>query len=392
MSGGVDSAVAALLLKSKGFNVTGVFMRNWDIADETGRCAVQEDSEHAQWVCDKLKIPLLQVNFVKEYWNSVFSNLLEQYENGQTPNPDILCNKTIKFDKFFDFARNELQADAIATGHYVRTTFGPYLEHFKENTDARLLQAEDKMKDQTFFLCQIPQRSLRYSMFPLGNHLKVNVKKIAEDAGLGFVARKKESMGICFVGKRNFQDFISEYIADEPGDFVDLENCRVVGKHKGFHHWTIGQRVKISDLTQAFFVYRKDSETNNILVVQGTNHPALYSDSVTTDTPHWISEKPRELRSDYRTLNCDFRFQHRNVLIPCTVHQSLSNHLIIQLSQPLRAITEGQFAVLYNGEECLGGAPISFIGPSYYSLNQELKLEDGQKCNKKEEQIVHANA
>lgn len=384
ISGGVDSAVAAFMLKNKGFNVTGVFMKNWDIADETGRCTTEEDYEHAQWVCNKLKIPLLQVNFVKEYWNNVFSNLIEQYQNGLTPNPDILCNRHIKFDKFFQFARAELQADAIATGHYVRTSFGPFLENFKPNTNVQLLSAEDRNKDQTFFLSQVPQESLRYSMFPLGNYLKRNVKQIAQEVGLDLVASKKESMGICFVGKRNFQDFISEYIPDNPGNFVDIETGKVIEKHMGFHHWTIGQRTRIANGLDAMFVFKKDVETNTIYVVPGTNHPALYSDLIKTDVPHWISEEPKELNEQFRILNCDFRFQHRDSVIPCTVHKTLTNELIIRLSQPLRAITEGQFAILYNGEECLGSALIKYPGVSYFSLGRQLREKHWQYADVRE--------
>ncbi|XP_076241076.1 mitochondrial tRNA-specific 2-thiouridylase 1 isoform X2 [Calliopsis andreniformis] len=363
-------------------------MKNWDIADETGRCTTEEDYEHAQWICTRLKIPLVEVNFVKEYWNNVFSYLIDQYEKGYTPNPDILCNKKIKFDQFFHFARTELQADAIATGHYARTNFGPYLEHFRPNTTARLFHAHDKNKDQTFFLCQIPQESLRYSMFPLGDYLKSNVKQIAQEAGLNLVANKKESMGICFVGKRDFQDFISEYIADKPGDFIDIENGKVVGKHRGFHHWTVGQRTKISSGSEAYFVYKKDHEQNNILVVPGTDHPGLYSDLVKTETPHWISEEPSTLSGYTNLINCHFRFQHRDALVPCIVHKTLDNKLLIRISQPLRAITEGQFAVLYNGEECLGSATISYPGPSYYNLNQEVKLEHCRKFILREKNIM----
>ncbi|XP_076750682.1 mitochondrial tRNA-specific 2-thiouridylase 1 isoform X2 [Xylocopa sonorina] len=364
-------------------------MKNWDIADETGICQVEKDYEHAQWVCKKLNIPLVEANFVKEYWTNIFTYLTEQYENGYTPNPDILCNKYIKFDAFFNFARTELQADAIATGHYVRTSFGSYLEHFKSNTNIRLFQAKDKGKDQTFFLCQVPQQTLRYSMFPLGGYMKYNIKQIAREAELDIVAHKKESMGICFVGKRNFQDFISEYISDKPGEFIDLDSGKVVGKHMGFHYWTIGQRVKLGGFSAPYFVYKKDIELNNIIVVQGTNHPALYTDFLVTKLPYWISSEPDEFSGFSRILNCDFRFQHRYPLIPCTVHKNLSNHLMIQISQPLRAITEGQFVVLYNGEECLGSAVIASRGPSYYSLNQEVKAKHyEQTYDKKQKQMA----
>ncbi|CAK9827397.1 Mitochondrial tRNA-specific 2-thiouridylase 1 [Anthophora retusa] len=387
ISGGVDSAVAALFLKNKGFKVTGVFMKNWDIADETGVCQTQKDYEHAQWVCKKLEIPLVEVNFVKEYWNNVFSYLTEEYENGYTPNPDILCNKYIKFDEFFKFARKELQADAIATGHYVKTSFGPYLEHFKPDTNVRLLQGDDKVKEQTFFLSQISQEVLRYSMFPVGEYLKTNVKQIAHQAELDVIVHKKESMGICFVGKRNFQDFISQYIPSKPGYLIDLDNGKVVGEHKGFHLWTVGQRVKLGNFPVPYYIYQKDIQSNNIIVVQGCNHPALYSDFVVTNTPHWISSEPSEFNNFGKLFYCDFRFQHGDPLIPCIVHKNLKNQLVIQLSQPLRAITNGQFAILYKEGECLGSATITFCGPSYYSLKQEIKIkqEHDQECDLKEE-------
>nr|XP_012225785.1 PREDICTED: mitochondrial tRNA-specific 2-thiouridylase 1 isoform X2 [Linepithema humile] len=295
ISGGVDSAVTALLLKNKGFNVIGVFMKNWDIRDETGNCMVEKDYNDAQWICNKLKIPLVQVDFVKEYWNEVFSDLVEKYQTGYTPNPDILCNKNIKFNKFFHFARKKFQADAIATGHYAKTSFGSYLENYEADTNVHLLQARDSNKDQTFFLHQIPQQTLRCCMFPLGNYLKSHVKTIAKEAGLYQIAQKKESMGICFVGKREFQDFISEYIHDKPGDYVDLDSGLVIGKHNGIHKWTIGQRCKISGCLKPYYVFNKDQETNTILVVSGTTHPALYSDSLITQDVYWMNEEPHEL-------------------------------------------------------------------------------------------------
>ncbi|XP_070151079.1 mitochondrial tRNA-specific 2-thiouridylase 1 isoform X2 [Polyergus mexicanus] len=356
ISGGVDSAVTALLLKNKGFNVTGIFMKNWDIRDETGKCAVEKDYEDARWICDKLKIPLIQIDFVKEYWNEVFSDLIEKYQTGYTPNPDILCNKNIKFNKFFDVAFNRFQADAIAT-------------------DVYLLQAHDSNKDQTFFLNQIPQQTLRRCMFPLGNYLKNHVKTIAKEAGLHKIAQKKESMGICFVGKREFQDFISEYIDDKPGEHVDLDSGLSIGKHSGIHKLTIGQRCRIGGSSKAYYVFNKDQKTNTIIAVDSTIHPALYTDFLITQDVHWISEEPRELRYS-GVLNCDFRFQHRNPLITCNVYKISDNRLFIRLSVPLRAITKGQYAVLYSGEECLGGSMISYSGPSYFALNRQNSISE----------------
>ncbi|XP_012142998.1 mitochondrial tRNA-specific 2-thiouridylase 1 isoform X2 [Megachile rotundata] len=308
-------------------------------------------------------------------------NAIELYQNGCTPNPDILCNKYIKFKYFYNFARDNLKADAIATGHYAKTSFGPYLEHFKPLENVKLLKAQDEEKDQTFFLSQIPETALKFCMFPLGEYLKSRVKQIAQEADLNFIAQKKESMGICFIGKREFQHFISQYIPDKPGNFVDLDSGQVVGEHKGFHHWTVGQKIRLGGLDSSYFIYQKDTTTNDIIVVPGTNHPALYSDFIRTEAPHWISGKPPELMSPARIMHCDFRFQHREPVIPCTVHMTLHDQLIIQLSQPLRAITNGQFAVLYKGEECLGSAVISFSGPSYFALNKEVPMEYWHKYN-----------
>ncbi|XP_018404640.1 PREDICTED: mitochondrial tRNA-specific 2-thiouridylase 1-like [Cyphomyrmex costatus] len=374
MSGGVDSAVTALLLKNKGFRIIGVFMKNWDIRDETEKCIVEKDYDDARWICDKLEIPSIQIDFVKEYWNEVFSDLLEKYQNGYTPNPDILCNKNIKFDKFFHLARNKFQADAIATGHYAKTSFGPYLENYKANTNVRLLQAQDSNKDQTFFLSQIPQQTLRHCMFPLGNYLKNHVKLMATQAGLCQIVRKKESMGLCFVGKRDFQDFISEYIADKPGDYIDLDSGLLIGKHDGIHKWTIGQRCKIAGCLKPYYVFSKDHGSNTITVVAGTTHSALYTNFLITEKIYWISEEPCELRQTNSVLNCNFRFQHRNPLIACRVYKMSSDRLFIRLAAPLRAITKGQYAVLYSGEECLGSSMISYAGPSYFALGQLYKL------------------
>lgn len=267
MSGGVDSAVAALFLKNKGFNVTAVFMKNWDIVDETGHCVAEKEYNDAELVCKKLEVPLIQVNFVKEFWNNVFSDFMKDYELGLTPNPDMQCNKRIKFDMFYNFARDKLNADAIATGHYARTSFGPYLEKFKPDSNVMLMQAKDLKKDQSFFLSQVSQEPLRCTMFPLGDYIKKDVKEIAASAGLHSIAQKKESMGICFIGSRHFQEFISEYIEDKPGDFIDLDTGLVVGKHNGFHHWTVGQGCRISGMDHAYFVLRKQLKNNVIYVV-----------------------------------------------------------------------------------------------------------------------------
>ncbi|KAG5324490.1 MTU1 thiouridylase, partial [Pseudoatta argentina] len=276
MSGGVDSAMTALLLKNKGFNITGVFMKNWDVRDETEKCVLEKDYDDARWICDKLEIFLIQINFVKEYWNEVFSDLVEKYQNGYTPNPDILCNKNIKFDKFFHLARDKFQADAIATGHYAKTSFGPYLENYEANT--------------------------------------------------------------------------SKYIADKPGNYIDLDSGLQIGKHDGIHKRTIGQRCKIAGALKPYYVFNKDQESNTITVVGGTTHSALYTDFLITRKIHWISEEPCELRWNNGVLNCNFRFQHRDPLIACRVYKMSNDRLFIRLDAPLRAITKGQ---VINNIQCI---------------------------------------
>ncbi|XP_064605086.1 mitochondrial tRNA-specific 2-thiouridylase 1-like [Liolophura sinensis] len=364
ISGGVDSAVAAFLLKQSGHEVHGLYMRNWDVSDEAGRCTADQDVEDAKFVCRQLQIPFHDVNFVKEYWNDVFSYLIHEYENGRTPNPDILCNKHIKFDAFLEYACSELKSDAIATGHYAR----------RSNMDAdggvKLLKAEDTVKDQTLFLSQISQDALRKTLFPVGGLAKSAVKAIAVDAGLKKIARKKESMGICFIGSRNFHSFIEEYLEPRPAKFIDIEDGRIVGFHKGIHYWTLGQACHIPGQKQRYFVADKNIQTHDILVAPGTNHPALFTDSFMTGAPHWIHKAPPDLQN-LGTVTLDFRFQHKHPLIPCTISRmsALCDSFHVTLSQPMRAITPGQFAVFYSDEECLGSAQIETLGPSLYSLN-----------------------
>ncbi|CAH0551031.1 unnamed protein product [Brassicogethes aeneus] len=379
ISGGVDSAVTALLLKQKGYDVQGVFMQNWDIADEKGSCSTSKDYRDASIVCDKLKINLHPVNYVKEYWNEVFINLIKEYEVGCTPNPDILCNKNIKFKYFYNYAKCILNADAIATGHYAKTSFGPYLENYQMDKDVSMLLAADKKKDQTFFLCQIEQEALRRTMFPLGNLHKSQVKNIALENGLEKYARKKESMGICFIGSRNFQNFIKEYIITKPGNFINIDNGEIMGKHEGFHQWTVGQRSRLEGLPEAFFIARKNLENNNIYVAQGTNHPILFTRFVFTGKVHWIRSIPKSIKNK-ELLHCNFKFQHTKPWIPCTVFET-DFGLSIYLDVATRAITPGQYAVLEKDGECLGSARIINSGVSKYSLNLIENLEFGDEVS-----------
>ncbi|XP_054720931.1 mitochondrial tRNA-specific 2-thiouridylase 1-like [Uloborus diversus] len=364
ISGGVDSSVAALLLKEQGYKVLGVFMRNWDIADETGHCQADQDKEDASFVCNKLGIPLIEVNFVKEYWNNVFSCFLQDYKKGMTPNPDILCNKKIKFDAFLKFAVNKLKVDAIATGHYAR--IHPPNEAGK---NFKLLKGVDEQKDQTFFLSHIPQFALRKCIFPVGSMTKSMVKNIAFNAGLEKIALKKESVGICFIGRRNFQSFIQDYIEPKKGNFVNIEDGRVIGQHDGVHCWTVGQRCAIGGQPSAFYVAERNVCTQQILVAPGRMHLALFHQTLITEPPYWISEPPVDLNSGGH-FKCDFRFQHREPIIKCFMFKNKNGQLQIFLEKPLRALTPGQYAVFYVGEECLGSAKIISRGPSIYSLNK----------------------
>ncbi|KAJ9577950.1 hypothetical protein L9F63_025189, partial [Diploptera punctata] len=347
VSGGVDSAVTALFLKQKGYEVVGVFMQNWDIIDEKGFCSAVQDAEDAEWVCKFLGIPFHHVSFVKEYWNNVFCDLLKDYENGLTPNPDILCNRRIKFDSFYNYTKEKMEACAIATGHYARTSFGDYLENYNPKKGVHLLKPLDLFKDQTFFLSQVPQHSLQKTMFPLSKLNKREVKRIARESGMDYLLRKKESTGICFIGSRNFQNFISEYVVEKPGHFRDIDSGEVVGTHAGIHHWTIGQRCRIGGLVKPYFVARKDLKFNNIYVASGTDHPSLFAKLFITSKPHWIHSVPTALL-DGDIFECEFRFQHTKPLVKCKLANISEDQLLVLLDVPLRAVTLGQYHLFPN--------------------------------------------
>ncbi|XP_020307731.1 mitochondrial tRNA-specific 2-thiouridylase 1 [Oncorhynchus kisutch] len=386
MSGGVDSSVTALLLRRRGYHVTGVFMKNWDSLDENGVCSSEKDCEDAYKVCQNLDIPFHQVSYVKEYWHEVFTNLLKEYEKGRTPNPDILCNKHIKFNHFYNYAINGLGADAMATGHYARTSqededvfqqshVAPPPKHvfrdrFEIRNPVRLYQGADRFKDQTFFLSQISQDALRRTVFPLSGLTKDYVKKIAAEAGFQHVLKKKESMGICFIGERKFEDFILEYLEPKPGNFVSIEDGKIMGEHQGWFSLTLGQRARIGGQRDAWFVVDKDITTGEVFVGPTTNHPALFRDTVRTDRFHWITEDPPTELIQTKMMECHFRFIHQMPLTPCTVTLNMDGSVWIMLSQPIRALTPGQFAVLYKGDECLGSGKIVRLGPTEHTLQQ----------------------
>ncbi|XP_036596573.1 mitochondrial tRNA-specific 2-thiouridylase 1 isoform X3 [Trichosurus vulpecula] len=383
VSGGVDSAVAALLLRRRGYEVTGVFMRNWDSLDEHGACSADRDCEDAARVCRVLDIPFRQVSFVKEYWHDVFTDFLNEYERGRTPNPDILCNKHVKFKAFFRYAVGQLGADAMATGHYARTSLededvfeqkraprpeGLFRNRFEARDAVKLLQGADSAKDQTFFLSQVPQEALRRTLFPLGGLTKGFVKKMAAENGLGHVLQRKESMGICFIGKRHLESFLLQYLRPRPGNFVSVEDGRVLGTHRGCFLFTLGQGAKLGGLRDPWYVVEKDVSSGDVFVAPGPDHPALYRDLLRTGRVHWIAEEPPARLVHRKMMECHVRWRHQMELVPCVLTLNQDGSVWVTSVKPMRALATGQFAVFYKGDECLGSGKIMRLGPSAYTL------------------------
>ena len=347
MSGGVDSSVSAHLLLKQGYQVSGLFMKNWEEDDTAEYCAAAQDLKDASQVCDRLGIELHEVNFAHEYWENVFEYFLADYKAGRTPNPDILCNKEIKFKEFLLQAES-LGADYIATGHYVAR--GTQAESPHEFT---LLKGADQNKDQSYFLYTLQQHQLAKSLFPLGEISKPQVRQIADELGL-VTHNKKDSTGICFIGERRFKDFLSEYLKPNPGNMVD-ENGKTVNQHDGLMYYTLGQRqgLDIGGAGEAWYVAGKDLERNELLVVQGHNHPALFTQTVVASGPEWVSTNPPQIGE---ALKAKTRYRQNDQ--SCVVQEIDDNHIQIQFSEPQRAVTPGQALVLYSERLCLGGATI----------------------------------
>jgi len=351
MSGGVDSSVAALLLIEQGYHVEGLFMKNWEEDDSEEYCTATEDLKDAQSVCDQLGIPLHTVNFSAEYWDRVFEHFLHEYKAGRTPNPDVLCNREIKFRAFLDHAQT-LGADAIATGHYVDTS--------NNNNEHQLIKGRDNNKDQSYFLYMLSQHQLSHSLFPLGGIEKDTVRKIAEKNGF-INSRKKDSTGICFIGERKFSEFLSRYLPAQPGDII-TDQGKTLGQHNGLMYYTIGQRQGLgiggrNDASgEPWFVAEKDLEHNQLIVVQGGQHPLLYKKYLIADDIHWVAgHAPTELQE--RKLNCMAKTRYRQPDQACMITHE-NNILRVEFNEPQRAITPGQSLVLYDGQVCLGGAII----------------------------------
>ncbi|UCC13908.1 MAG: tRNA 2-thiouridine(34) synthase MnmA [Gammaproteobacteria bacterium] len=343
LSGGVDSSVAALILKDRGLDVHGLFMTNWE-EDEEGYCQNAQDYQDANAVAERLDIPLHRVNFARQYRDRVFDYFLHEYRQGRTPNPDILCNREIKFGVFLDYARR-LGASKIATGHYARS-----------NGDGKLRLARDTSKDQTYFLHAVHADALRDSLFPIGGMLKSEVRELAKHAGLP-THDKPDSTGICFIGERPFRDFLSRFMPALPGEIHDPEG-KVLGSHSGLMYYTIGQRqgLGIGGHRQAeeapWYVADKDVDKNVLTVVQGHGHPRLLSPGLIAGDPHWISGRPPRF-----PLACRARVRHRQSLQSCTVEQQ-GEQLRVRFEAPQRAIAPGQFIVFYDDDTCLGGGTI----------------------------------
>lgn len=347
MSGGVDSSVAALLLLKQGYQVEGLFMKNWEDDDDEEYCAAADDLNDAQSVCDKLGIKLHSVNFSDQYWDRVFQNFLDEYKAGRTPNPDILCNKEIKFKAFLDYAIN-LGADYIATGHYVRRD--------DQNHKARLLKGLDNNKDQSYFLYTLNQHQLKKSLFPVGEMDKSEVRKLAEEAGLT-TFNKKDSTGICFIGERKFKDFLERYLPAQPGEIHDPEG-RVIGKHHGLMYYTLGQRKGLGigglkdQSEEPWFSVAKDLDNNILIAAQGQENPLLYHDTLTASQLHWTDETPvigKQLMAKVRYRQPDQE---------CMITQLQGDCCTVEFKQAQRAITPGQSIVFYENDECIGGGII----------------------------------
>ncbi|RST57340.1 tRNA 2-thiouridine(34) synthase MnmA [Siminovitchia terrae] len=347
MSGGVDSSVAALLLKEQGYDVIGIFMKNWDDTDEFGVCTATEDYNDVIRVCNQIGIPYYAVNFEQQYWDKVFTYFLDEYKAGRTPNPDVMCNKEIKFKAFLDHAL-KLGADFLATGHYARIE--------RSNGEVKMLRGIDQNKDQTYFLNQLTQDQLQKVMFPLGGIDKKRVREIAKEAGLA-TAEKKDSTGICFIGERNFKEFLSGYLPAQKGNMETLDGEKV-GTHDGLMYYTIGQRhgLGIGGAGDPWFVVGKNLEKNVLYVEQGFNHPTLYSDSIQAIKLNWISDQKKETE-----FTCTAKFRYRQPDEEVTVKLLPGNEAEIRFARPVRAVTPGQAVVFYDGDVCLGGGTIDQI-------------------------------
>jgi tRNA-uridine 2-sulfurtransferase len=349
MSGGVDSSVSAYLLIQQGYQVEGLFMKNWEEDDNDEYCAAAEDMADAQQVCDKLGIVLHKVNFAAEYWDNVFEYFLAEYKAGRTPNPDIMCNKEIKFKAFLEFAAEALQADYIATGHYVRRRF--------IDGHWQLLRGLDNNKDQSYFLYTLNEQHISQTLFPIGELEKPEVRAIAEQQGL-ITHDKKDSTGICFIGERKFKEFLQQYLPAQPGDIVSVDGA-VIGQHDGLMYHTLGQRkgLRIGGLRdgseEPWYVIEKDLVNNQLIVAQGHDHPRLLSRGLIAKQLHWTDRTGPSAE-----LKCTVKTRYRQQDIGCRLMPQQNGDVLVTFDTPQKAVTPGQSAVFYLNDVCLGGGII----------------------------------
>ncbi len=349
LSGGVDSSVAAWQLLRAGFDVQGLFMKNWEEDDEAGYCAAAEDLADADAVCRKLGIELRTVNFASEYWERVFEHFLAEYRAGRTPNPDVVCNKEIKFRAFLDFAAS-LGAEFIATGHYARLG--------RDGGPMRLLRGADPDKDQTYFLHTLGQDQLARALFPVGGLRKAEVRALARRAGLA-TSEKKDSTGICFIGERPFGAFLGQYLPAQPGGIETLEG-ETLGRHQGLMFYTIGQRKGLGlgglahHAETPWYVVEKDLAGNRLIVAQGHDHPRLFRDELRAREVHWVAGEAPAM-----PLACTAKVRYRQRDVPCRLNPGVNGELHVAFEHPVRAVTPGQSIVFYCEEVCLGGGIIA---------------------------------
>jgi tRNA-specific 2-thiouridylase len=348
MSGGVDSSVSALLLLQQGYEVEGLFMKNWDEDDGTEYCTAKEDLADAEAVCTRLGIKLHTANFAAEYWDNVFEHFLAEYKAGRTPNPDILCNREIKFKVFLEYAEM-LGADKIATGHYVR-------QGVREGRP-RLLKGLDSNKDQSYFLHAVPEAAIARTLFPVGELEKPAVRALAEQHDL-ITAKKKDSTGICFIGERRFRDFLQQYLPAQPGN-IETPEGDVIGKHMGLMYYTLGQRQGLgigglANYSEApWYVAAKDLERNVLIVVQGKHHHLLFSNALATEAMDWVAGEPPASQGRFTA-----KTRYRQSDCPCEVQALPAGSVEVVFDDPQWAVTPGQSLVLYDGDICLGGGVI----------------------------------
>jgi len=348
LSGGVDSSVSALLLKEQGYQVEAAFMKNWEEDNEQGFCPASIDFADAQAVCDKLRIELHSINFAKEYWETVFSYFLDEYRTGRTPNPDILCNKEIKFKVFLRYAKQH-GAEVLATGHYAQSRW--------QDGQYQLLKGLDPQKDQSYFLHALNQEQLSQSMFPVGHLNKPEVRELARQAGLP-THTKKDSTGICFIGERKFKAFLNEYLPAQPGN-IETDEGKMIGQHDGLMFYTLGQRqgLKIGGMKNTeeapWYVLHKDLKRNVLVVGQGQEHPQLYSSCLIADKMHWIGSEPAHF-----PFSCSAKTRYRQPDQICVVEKLDQGQYQVRFNELQRSVTPGQSVVFYQDTVCLGGGVI----------------------------------